>query len=276
MQPEIHLGPLTLQTFGIMFALGFIAAGALVAKRLRELGKPVDWAYELIFAGLIGGIVGSRLDFIIENWSDVHDDLLGNIFSGSGLVWYGGAIGGTIGVLLWARWRRMLNLTLLDICAPGGDDCPVRAQRRRSSAPVRQAPQRKEHIMAQSDAEILRSAYDAFAGGDVPAVLAVFAEDIEFRIPGDSLVSGTYTGHDEVVGFFQQLGELSDGTFTVTAQEILDNGTGTVVALCELAGERNGRNPTFDTVQVWRVADGKATSFREFNDDQSGLDAFWS
>jgi phosphatidylglycerol:prolipoprotein diacylglycerol transferase len=117
MQPEIHLG-LTLQTFGIMFALGFVFAGVLVAKRLRELGKPVDWSYELIFAGLIGGIVGSRLDFILENWSDVHDDLLGNLFSGSGLVWYGGAIGGAIGVCLWARWRNMLNLTLLDICAP--------------------------------------------------------------------------------------------------------------------------------------------------------------
>jgi phosphatidylglycerol:prolipoprotein diacylglycerol transferase len=119
MQPEIHLGPLTLQTFGIMFALGFIAAGVLVARRLQELGKPVDWAYELVFAALIGGIVGSRLDFILENYDEVSDDLLGNLLSGSGLVWYGGAVGGAIAVVLWARWRRMLNLTLLDICAPG-------------------------------------------------------------------------------------------------------------------------------------------------------------
>ena len=119
MQPEIHLGPLTLQTFGIMFACGFLAAGLLVARRLKELGKPTDWAYEMIFAALVGGIVGSRLDFIIENYDTVSDDLLGNIFSGSGLVWYGGAIGGAIGVVLWARWRHMLNLTLLDICAPG-------------------------------------------------------------------------------------------------------------------------------------------------------------
>jgi phosphatidylglycerol---prolipoprotein diacylglyceryl transferase len=119
MQPEISLGPITLQTFGIMFALGFIGAGLLVAKRLKELGKPVDWAYELIFAGLVGGIVGSRLNFLLENWDDVSDDLLGNLLSGSGLVWYGGAIGGAIAVVLWARWRGMLNLTLLDICAPG-------------------------------------------------------------------------------------------------------------------------------------------------------------
>jgi phosphatidylglycerol:prolipoprotein diacylglycerol transferase len=119
MQPELEIGPLTLQTFGIMFALGFIAAGALVARRLKEVGKPVDWAYEMIFAALIGGIVGARLDFVIQNYDSVSDDLLGNIFSGAGLVWFGGAVGGAIGVLLWARWRRMLDLSLLDICAPG-------------------------------------------------------------------------------------------------------------------------------------------------------------
>jgi phosphatidylglycerol---prolipoprotein diacylglyceryl transferase len=119
MQPELDVGPLTLQTFGIMFALGFVAAGALVGKRLKELGKPTDWAYEMIFAALVGGIVGARIDFVMQNYDSVSGDLFGNIFSGSGLVWFGGAVGGAAGVLLWARWRRMLNPTLLDVCAPG-------------------------------------------------------------------------------------------------------------------------------------------------------------
>ncbi len=118
MQPEIQLGPLTLQSFGLMFALAFLAAGALVAKRLRELGKPVDWAYEIGFAALLGGIVGSRLYFLVENWDSVSDDLLGNVLSGSGLVWYGGAIGGAVAVLLWAWYRGFLGLVLLDVTAP--------------------------------------------------------------------------------------------------------------------------------------------------------------
>ena len=118
MQPEIHLGPLTVQTFGLMLALAFLAAGALVAKRLKELGKPVDWAYEIGFAALIGGIVGSRLYFLLENYDSVSEDLLGNLFSGSGLVWYGGLIGGALGVLLWAWYRDYLRLTLLDLTAP--------------------------------------------------------------------------------------------------------------------------------------------------------------
>ncbi len=118
MYPEINIGPLTLQAFGLMFALAFLAAGALIAKRLKELGKPVDWAYEMGFAALIGGIVGSRLYFLVENWDSVSDDLLGNVLSGSGLVWYGGAIGGAIAVLLWAWYRGFLGLALLDLAAP--------------------------------------------------------------------------------------------------------------------------------------------------------------
>jgi phosphatidylglycerol:prolipoprotein diacylglycerol transferase len=117
MQPEIHLGPITLQTFGIAFALAFIAAAALVARRLQEWDKPPDWAYEVILCALVGGVVGARLDFIVENYDSVKDDLLGNIFSGAGLVWYGGAIGGAIGVGLWAWWRGMFNAALLDLCA---------------------------------------------------------------------------------------------------------------------------------------------------------------
>ncbi|MGA8805989.1 MAG: prolipoprotein diacylglyceryl transferase family protein, partial [Solirubrobacterales bacterium] len=69
MLPTIHIGPVTLQTFGICFAVAFISAGALVWKRFGEIGKPVDWAYEMGFAALVGGLVGSRLDFIIENYS---------------------------------------------------------------------------------------------------------------------------------------------------------------------------------------------------------------
>jgi phosphatidylglycerol---prolipoprotein diacylglyceryl transferase len=116
-QPEIHLGPLDLQTFGICFALAFLLAAAVLARRLRELGKPPDWAYEVIFAGLIGGLVGSRVDYLIQNWDQVSDDLLGNVFSGTGLVWFGGLVGGAVAVLLWARWRGWLGLQLLDACA---------------------------------------------------------------------------------------------------------------------------------------------------------------
>jgi phosphatidylglycerol:prolipoprotein diacylglycerol transferase len=116
-QPELDIGPITLQTFGLMMGLGFVVAGVAAGRFLKEIGKPVDWAYEIVFAALVGGIVGARLWWVVENWSDAKDDVLGSLFSGAGLVWYGGALGGAIGVLLWAWWRGWLGWQLLDTAA---------------------------------------------------------------------------------------------------------------------------------------------------------------
>ncbi|MGO9763488.1 MAG: prolipoprotein diacylglyceryl transferase [Solirubrobacteraceae bacterium] len=117
MKPEVELLGISIKTFGVVFALGFLACGCVVARRLRELGKPVDWAYEITFAALLGGVIGARGYYLIQNYSQVKHDLLGSIFSGSGLVWYGGAIGGAIAVLAWMRWRDALQLRMLDMCA---------------------------------------------------------------------------------------------------------------------------------------------------------------
>lgn len=117
MQPEIHIFFIPIKTFGVMFALAFLACGLLIARRLRELEKPVDWAYEIVFAALVGGFIGARGYFLIQNYSQVQHNLFGSVFSGSGLVWYGGAIGGALGVLLWMRWRRAFQLQIFDMCA---------------------------------------------------------------------------------------------------------------------------------------------------------------
>lgn len=117
MNPEIDIGPLTLQTFGLCFGIAFLAAGAIIGRRLNELGKPVDWAYEIVLVALAGGLIGSRLNWILQNWDQASDDLLGTVFSGSGLIWYGGAIGGALAVGIWAKRRGMFDLGLLDLCA---------------------------------------------------------------------------------------------------------------------------------------------------------------
>jgi len=116
-QPELQIGPLELKTFGLCFAAGFLAAAAALGRHFKELGKPPDWAYEMIFAGLVGGVVGSRLDYLLQNWDEVSGDLLGNVFSGSGLVWFGGLVGGAIGVVLWAWRRGFLSARLFDVAA---------------------------------------------------------------------------------------------------------------------------------------------------------------
>ncbi len=117
MKPEIEVLGISVKTFGVMFALGFLACGCVLARRLRELERPVDWSYELVFAALLGGVIGARGYYVIQNYGEVRHDLLESLFSGAGLVWYGGVIGGAIAVFAWMRWRDALELRMLDMCA---------------------------------------------------------------------------------------------------------------------------------------------------------------
>jgi phosphatidylglycerol---prolipoprotein diacylglyceryl transferase len=117
-QPEIDVLGLPVKTFGLFFGLSFVACGLVVARRLRELDRPPDYAYEMVFAALLGGVVGSRLWWFLDNYDEAKDDVFGNLFGGSGLTWYGGLLGGALAVVLWAWRKGMLGVGLLDLCAP--------------------------------------------------------------------------------------------------------------------------------------------------------------
>jgi phosphatidylglycerol:prolipoprotein diacylglycerol transferase len=110
LKPEINLFGLTIQSFGLCLGAAFLVAGWLAARRLGELGRNVDFAYEMVFAALIGGLVGAKLWYAIETG--------GKLLSGTGLVFYGGLIGGALAVMAWARYRGELNAQLADVVAP--------------------------------------------------------------------------------------------------------------------------------------------------------------
>jgi phosphatidylglycerol---prolipoprotein diacylglyceryl transferase len=116
-QPEIHIFGITLQSFGLMLALAFVVSFLATARYLKEMGRPVDWAYEAVFAALVGGVAGSRLWWIAEHWSQAKGDLIGSLFSGSGLVFHGGVLGGAIAVLAWAWRKGVFDLRTVDLAA---------------------------------------------------------------------------------------------------------------------------------------------------------------
>jgi phosphatidylglycerol---prolipoprotein diacylglyceryl transferase len=108
----VEVGPV--KTFGLLLALAFLSCGAVLARRLREQGRPVDMAYEMMFAAIVGGLVGARLLWLVENPGEAD---LGGVFGNSGLTFYGGAVGGALAVLLYVWRKGMLGAWLLDIAA---------------------------------------------------------------------------------------------------------------------------------------------------------------
>jgi uncharacterized protein len=129
--------------------------------------------------------------------------------------------------------------------------------------------------MSESNAVIIRSAYEAFAQGKISAVFAAFDESITWHVPGHSPLSGDYTGHDQIGGFFQRTMELSGGAFKIDVHHVLA-ADDLVVALVTVNAQRNGVWASFPEVHVWRMKHGKAIEFREFQGDEQREDRFWS
>jgi uncharacterized protein len=128
--------------------------------------------------------------------------------------------------------------------------------------------------MAQRNAELIRNGYTAFARGDIPTVLDILDDKIAWHVPGRSPLSGDYCGHDNVVGFFTKAMELSGGTLEVSVDEVVADGE-RVVVLSTVSAERHGQSLSAPEVHCWRVVDGKAVEFREYQGDQQSEDEFW-
>jgi ketosteroid isomerase-like protein len=129
--------------------------------------------------------------------------------------------------------------------------------------------------MIPENSAVIRKAYEDFAKGDVPAVLEAFDASITWHVPGHSPLSGDYQGHQEVLGFFQHTMELSGGIFSIDVHQVLA-ADDVVVVLATVKAERHGHAAAFSEVHVWRLANGKAVEFREFQGDEQTEDRFWS
>jgi ketosteroid isomerase-like protein len=126
-----------------------------------------------------------------------------------------------------------------------------------------------------SNETLIRSGYDAFARGDVEAVLSIFDPNILWHVPGRGPLSGDYRGPNEVLGFFQRFMDLSKGTFRICVDDVLANEE-KVVVLCTESAERGTNSWSSRQVHVWTVENGRVSVFWQFQGDQQTEDEFWS
>ena len=117
MYPFIHIGPLTLGTYGIMVATGLICAFFLVRADLRRRGFGAD-AENIIGTTGLAGLVGARLYHLLEAPSEFFAHPLPLLFSTMGFAWFGAVIGGFLALVYLARHYRMSVLLMLDIASP--------------------------------------------------------------------------------------------------------------------------------------------------------------
>jgi len=112
------LGTITITSFGVMMALSFLTGFWIVRVELRRKGLDEELAGDVLMGAIIGGIVGAKIYYVLLNWPQTVQDPLGMLFSRAGLVWYGGFIGGAVGVIVAIRRRGARVPVLADVCAP--------------------------------------------------------------------------------------------------------------------------------------------------------------
>jgi len=112
--------------------------------------------------------------------------------------------------------------------------------------------------------DTIRSAYAAFAAGDIPGVLGTFADDIVWDVPPVGDWGGTFRGKEEVLGFFAGLPGRY-GRWNLATEEFVDAG-GRLLVLGHHEFPDGDRIPF---AHLWSVAGGKATNFVEYVDNSA-------
>jgi len=114
-----HIGSFRFYSFGLMAALAMIVPGLTIVRPLvRRRGVPEEFAYELIIAAGVGGFVFARIYYLIENYAILKAHFWSAAFGGAGFVWYGGLIGGFLGVVAWTLVRRYPLDVIANAMAP--------------------------------------------------------------------------------------------------------------------------------------------------------------
>ncbi len=117
-----HIGGLTIYSYGVFLALGFVLAGLAARRWYVARYMDPEIILDFILAAVVGGIVGARLFYVIGHFSEFSGSP-GKIFALNmeGLVFYGGLILGlglTIVVAYYKKVRFWDTLDLAGVCVP--------------------------------------------------------------------------------------------------------------------------------------------------------------
>jgi hypothetical protein len=128
----------------------------------------------------------------------------------------------------------------------------------------------------QDNANLVKQAYEQFRNGNIAAVLDLCADDIEWELPATANVpfSGKRHGRDQVEEFFRQLDQMQQAQ-QFEPREFIAQGD-TVVAIGHYAWlvKATGRTFESDWAHVFRIRNGKLSSFREYADTLAAAEAY--
>jgi ketosteroid isomerase-like protein len=131
--------------------------------------------------------------------------------------------------------------------------------------------------MSNSNITFVQSLYAAFSRGDIPAVIAGAAPDIDWVVNGrrsDFPTFGSWKGQSEVQKFFESIAQHQESKEFSPQEFFAADDCVFVLGHYEWTIRKTGRNVASDWVHVFTIRDGKVTKFREFNDTARFAEAY--
>lgn len=105
---HLMIGNFSIGYYGIVIAIGMAVAFVFIMKEAKRVGYRQDDFMDMFIFGIIFGVIGARIYYVIFSWDMYKDDLL-QIFNirGGGLAIYGGIIGGLITVIVMCHIKKL-------------------------------------------------------------------------------------------------------------------------------------------------------------------------
>ena len=115
----VHIGPLPLHAYGLMLALGVLAAAKIAERRWVRQGNDPREIGALAVPVVIGGVVGARVYHLFTGYDWSKGGLVGTVqvWRGGLSIW-GAVLGGLVVLVVVARRRDLDLLALMDAIAP--------------------------------------------------------------------------------------------------------------------------------------------------------------
>jgi ketosteroid isomerase-like protein len=113
-------------------------------------------------------------------------------------------------------------------------------------------------MSASQNVETSKKGYDAFGKGDLETVMNDYDDNVEFVIPGNSVLSGTYRGKDGVMNLFTKVGEKG---FKIEPKRfVADDDVVVVLSQVRVGGESGVQ------VDAFTFRDGKIVHVQDYGD----------
>jgi len=115
-----------------------------------------------------------------------------------------------------------------------------------------------------------------YAGGDVEAMRALLTDDVEWHVPGENAIAGSYKGVDEVLGYFRGRRKLASGTLRLHPGEILVGERQFIASMTDGTAVIDGSERRWSTVGLYRVRDRRIAACWLLPLDPVAFDRVWS